>query len=280
MPRPLSSHTKSSGSGSPWYAICAAVLSAACAAAWLSDASPNEQRTIESSFHGLATPSRAARSIASAIPTARGRCDAIVDVIGMTDELLAAEDLVPPAGDRLEGGRDDPEHDVAQAVDLGLRCAGEVEGARAVVQERRIVDPKRERDGRVRLVAGRADRVEAPPVLLQPAGRVVRLAAVDLRAPELLDLRRRRAQGGARLERSQRLEEVLLERIGPVRRRPAAPFRRSTRPRRPARSCAHGARTPPAQPRRSRRLPPTPAERTAAARARTRTRGPTARRSG
>src|SRR6185295_17353144 len=82
IPSPLSSHTHRRGSGSPWYPIWALVLSAACAVAWLSEASPKEQSTTASGFHGLATPRRAARSTASAMPTARGRCDAIVEVIG------------------------------------------------------------------------------------------------------------------------------------------------------------------------------------------------------
>ena len=103
-------------------------------------------------------------------------------------ELLAPEHLVPTARDRLDRSGDDAEHDVPEAVDLGLSGASEVERARAVVKERRIVHAQRERDGGVRLVAGRPDRVEAPPVLLEPAGGVVRLPTVDLCAPDLLDL--------------------------------------------------------------------------------------------
>ena len=62
-----------------------AALSAAVAAAWLTDASPNEQTTIASAGHAVsATPSRRARSMAKATPTARGRCEAIVEVVGMT----------------------------------------------------------------------------------------------------------------------------------------------------------------------------------------------------
>ncbi len=256
------------------------MLSAAWAVAWFSEASPNEHMTTASSLHGLLTPRRTARSIASAIPTARGRCDAMVEVIGMHRELLAPEHLVPTTRDRLDRRGDDAEHDVTEAVDLGLRRAGEIEGAGAVVQERRVVGPQRERDRGIRLVPGGADRVEAPPVLLEPARRVVGLAAVDLRAPDLLDLGRSRAQRGARLERSQRLEEVLLERIMLLRRRPVAPARRSTHLRRPARSCGRGGRRRPVQPRCSTCRLPTSATRTAGVRGRTRTRGPTARRSG
>ena len=98
IPRPLSSHTKSSGTGRRWNAHCAAVFSADCAVAWFTEASPKEQRTIASLAHGPATSSRAARSIASAIPTARGRCEAIVEVIGRTASSCRPNTLCrPPA---------------------------------------------------------------------------------------------------------------------------------------------------------------------------------------
>jgi hypothetical protein len=45
---PLSSQTKSTGTGSRWNAVHDAALIAPCAVEWLSDASPNEQTTIES----------------------------------------------------------------------------------------------------------------------------------------------------------------------------------------------------------------------------------------
>ena len=84
IPRPLSSQTKSSGTGRCWWAACAVVLSAACAVAWFSDASPKLQTTIASPGQALGTPSLRARSIAIATPTARGRWEAIVEVCGMT----------------------------------------------------------------------------------------------------------------------------------------------------------------------------------------------------
>ena len=80
----MSSHTKSKGSGSPWYASAAALFRAACAVAWLTDASPKLQTTTESGSHACSTPSFFARSIAKATPTARGRCEAIVEVCGIT----------------------------------------------------------------------------------------------------------------------------------------------------------------------------------------------------
>ena len=96
-----------------------------------------------------------------------------------------------PARDRLDGRSDDAEHEVPQALDARLRRAREIERPGAVVEERGVVGTQCERDGGVRLVTGRADGVEASPVLLQPARRVVGLPAVDLRTPDLLDLGRR-----------------------------------------------------------------------------------------
>ena len=204
-------------------------------------------------------------------------------------ELLAAEDLVPPARDRLGRRGDDAEEDVAEAGDPCAVGARQVEGAGAVVEERGIVVAQRERDGRVRLVTGRADRVEAPPVLLQPARHVVGLPAVDLRPPDVLHLGRSGAERRARLQRPQAVEEMLLERvglgghrsrIGAVRLRPAAPARRSTRPRPRARSSARGGRRSAARPRRSQPLHSTPGAPTAAVRGRTRRRAATDRRPG
>src|SRR5206468_3014842 len=54
MPIPLSSHTNSSGSRSPVWSHQPAVLSAAVALAWLTDASPNEDTTTASSGHAVA----------------------------------------------------------------------------------------------------------------------------------------------------------------------------------------------------------------------------------
>jgi hypothetical protein len=49
---------------------------------WLADASPKLATTIALAGHGEGTPSFFARSIAKATPTARGRCEAIVEVCG------------------------------------------------------------------------------------------------------------------------------------------------------------------------------------------------------
>ncbi len=78
-------------------------------------------------------------------------------------EVVMPEHLVPPARDRLVGGRCHPEQDVPGAVVTCLARAGEVEGARPVVEERRVARAERQCDERVRLVPRRADGVEAEP---------------------------------------------------------------------------------------------------------------------
>jgi hypothetical protein len=60
-------------------------LNAPVATEWLAEASPKLQIAIASDGHGDATRSFAARSIANATPTARGRCEAMVEVCGMID---------------------------------------------------------------------------------------------------------------------------------------------------------------------------------------------------
>ena len=98
IPIPLSSQTIRSGSGSPWYAQYDAVLSAPAAVEWLTDASPMLAITTESAGHGAGWPRRAARGSARARPTALGRCEAIVDVCGMTFSRGCPKTLCrPPA---------------------------------------------------------------------------------------------------------------------------------------------------------------------------------------
>src|SRR6187402_1417784 len=96
MPMPLSSHTNRIGAGNFWYAVQAAALNAVCAVAWLLDASPNEQIAIESAGIGSVWPMRRACSIATAVPSALGRCEAIVEVCGKTHSGLLPQTLCRP----------------------------------------------------------------------------------------------------------------------------------------------------------------------------------------
>ena len=93
---PLSSQTNSTGAGSFWYAVHCAALNAVCAVAWFAEASPNEQIAIESSGIGSAWPMRRACSIATAVPSALGRCEAIVEVCGSTHSGLQPQTLWRP----------------------------------------------------------------------------------------------------------------------------------------------------------------------------------------
>jgi hypothetical protein len=96
-------------------------------------------------------------------------------------ERDVAEHLVPPAGDRLVGGGDHAQQHVAHRVlPRQLRGALQVEAAGAVVQQRRVGGPQRRGDGGVRLVARRADAVEADAARPQAAGRQVEVAAAGL----------------------------------------------------------------------------------------------------
>ena len=82
-PMPLSSQTNSTGIRSPEWSHQPAVLNAATALAWLIDASPNEHTATASVGHGVSVSRRRPRSTAKPSPTARGRCDPIVEVVGM-----------------------------------------------------------------------------------------------------------------------------------------------------------------------------------------------------
>ena len=94
-----------------------------------------------------------------------------------------AEDLVAPAGDRLVGRRGHAEQDVPHPVPPGLRRSREIEAAGPVVEQRRVGRLEGERNERVRLVSGRADRVEADALRLEPPCRMVDRAALDAGPP-------------------------------------------------------------------------------------------------
>ena len=116
MPSPLSSTTISSGSGRRWNAQYAAVLTAPAAVEWFTDASPRLATTIASAGQPVRWPSRAARSRAKASPMARGRCEAMVEVCGITFSARLPEYLVPAARDRLGGRGHQAEQHVPYAV--------------------------------------------------------------------------------------------------------------------------------------------------------------------
>ena len=64
--------------------------------AWFALASPNEQIAIESAGTGSVWPMRRACSIATAVPSAFGRCEAIVEVCGSTHSGLLPQTLWRP----------------------------------------------------------------------------------------------------------------------------------------------------------------------------------------
>lgn len=100
-------------------------------------------------------------------------------------QRVVAEDLVPAARDGLRGRCDEPAQHVPQRVLAGhLRRTSEVERSGPVVQQRWVSRSECRGDGGIALVAGRADRVEAPSARLQRASGEVELAAAGLRVKE------------------------------------------------------------------------------------------------
>ncbi len=129
-------------------------------------------------------------------------------------QLVVAEHLVAAARDRLVDRGGDALHHVGNAVAARLAGTREIEGSGAVVQQRRIGGAQGKGDRRVALVPGRSDRVEGALLLLEPAGRVIAVPALDLRPPERLGLGvGRRRSAGRLLERLEGREKMLLERI-------------------------------------------------------------------
>ncbi len=96
-------------------------------------------------------------------------------------QVVPAEDLVPPTGDRLVGGRHQAEQHIPQwlaTVDQG--GAGQEEGAGSIMQQRRVGRPQCRRDGGVALVPGRSDRVVALSLRPQPTRGQIEVAAAEL----------------------------------------------------------------------------------------------------
>ncbi len=144
---------------------------------------------------------------------------------GLRDDrqVGVAEHLVPAARDGLVGRGGQAHQHVADALlgqSPGLLGAGQIERARAVVEQRRVVGPQGGGHGRVALVTGGADRVVALVLPAQPAGGDVEQPAVELAQEQRPGLsagqgraladRQPRISLRARLERRNRLGEVSL----------------------------------------------------------------------
>ena len=96
-------------------------------------------------------------------------------------QVVAAEHLVPPTGDRFLGGRHQPKQHVAQRVSTAdLGGAGQEEPTGAIVQQRGIGRAKRGRHRGVALMPGRADGVVALALRPQPAGGQIEVTAAEL----------------------------------------------------------------------------------------------------
>jgi hypothetical protein len=80
----------------PWYDACSAALIAPVAVEWFAEASPKLVTTTASAGHGDSTPSLLARAIENATPIARGRCEAIVEVCGITARSCRPNTLCRP----------------------------------------------------------------------------------------------------------------------------------------------------------------------------------------
>ncbi len=72
------------------------MFSAPTAVEWFSDASPKLHTATESGCQRVSSRSRRARPIAKATPTARGRCEAMVDVCGITASEASPHTLCRP----------------------------------------------------------------------------------------------------------------------------------------------------------------------------------------
>ena len=139
-----------------------AALMAPTAVEWFAEASPKLHTVTASSGHGQATPSLRARAIENATPTARGRCDAMVEVCGMMFRSWRPNTLCrPPEIGSAVAATSPSSTSRSGSLPVDLLRAGQEEPTGPVVQQRRIGGSQRRGDRDVALVAGRADRVVA-----------------------------------------------------------------------------------------------------------------------
>ena len=154
---------------------------------WLAEASPKLQTTTASAGQRRATPSRAARPMANATPTARGRCEAIVDVCGITASAWLPNTLWRPPALGSSAAATRPSRTSRTRI-LPAYLAGPLgeEGAGPVVQQGRVGRAAaRPRRRRCASWPGGADRVEALALAAQHPGRQVEVPAGQLRSEDL-----------------------------------------------------------------------------------------------
>ena len=216
MPRPLSSQTSSSGQSRCTCVRYAAALRAPAAVEWLTEASPKLATTSASSGHGVSRPSSLREPQGEAEPDGarqvRGDRRRLRDDV----QLRVPEHLVPAAGHRVRGRAGQAPERLADRVDAPVEVrAGGVERTRAVVQQRGVGGPRQQAEGGVRLVPGRADRVEAGASLLEPPRREVEVPALGLGLEERLEPADESAVDRVRLVRRAQAfdgaEEVLVD---------------------------------------------------------------------
>ena len=182
MPKPLSSHTSSSGTGSRRDARGRPRSGPRAASSGSPTRHRSWRRRPHPSGHGCRTPMAAARD--------RGRRRARTPAADGTRSWRSAGSLPGRGGRRPCAVR--RRWDQSSAAATPLRTSRDrrrypapagprgVEATGAVVQQRRVGRPQGERDGRIALVPRRADRVETLAASLQPAGRQVEMAALHL----------------------------------------------------------------------------------------------------
>ena len=161
---PLSSQTNSTGAGSFWYAVQRGGVERGLRGGVVGSRRRRTSRSRccrrESAARGRCA---CACSIATAVPSALGRCEAMVEVCGSTHSGLLPQTLWrPPRGRIVLAGRERQRriHDRIHARQLAEALGHEAAGA--VVQERRIGVARQPRDHRVAFVAAASRSCRRP----------------------------------------------------------------------------------------------------------------------